>query len=284
MGDRNDAVKALQARLKELGYLDGSADGDFGGATKAAVVWFQTQNGETPDGIAGAKTLALLFSDSAPKAEPTPTPDPNALPILVNRTHPVDASYRPADLVQLKDVLPSSLVTVKGSDCEGDRTAAQALITMFEAAKADGVTGWQISAGYRSVKYQQKLFDRQVAEYQNQGLSVAKAKSAASKLVADPGASEHHTGLGLRHHRGRNHLQGHGAAKVAPEALLGLRLHHPLSGGQGSHHGLSGRVLAHPLRGRTAQRGHAGQEPLSGRISGRDGLTPFPILRKKEYE
>ncbi len=195
MGDRNDAVKALQARLKELGYLDGSADGDFGGATKAAVVWFQTQNGETPDGIAGAKTLALLFSDSAPKAEPTPTPDPNALPILVNRTHPVDASYRPADLVQLKDVLPSSLVTVKGSDCEGDRTAAQALITMFEAAKADGVTGWQISAGYRSVKYQQKLFDRQVAEYQNQGLSVARAKSAASKLVADPGASEHHTGL-----------------------------------------------------------------------------------------
>ena len=159
------------------------------------MVWFQTQNGETPDGIAGAKTLALLFSDSAPKAEPTPTPDPNALPILVNRTHPVDASYRPADLVQLKDVLPSSLVTVKGSDCEGDRTAAQALITMFEAAKADGVTGWQISAGYRSVKYQQKLFDRQVAEYQNQGMSTAKAKSAASKLVADPGASEHHTGL-----------------------------------------------------------------------------------------
>ena len=55
MGDRNDAVKAMQARLKELGYLNGSADGDFGGATKAAVVWFQTQNGETPDGIAGAK-------------------------------------------------------------------------------------------------------------------------------------------------------------------------------------------------------------------------------------
>lgn len=195
MGDRNDAVKAMQARLKELGYLNGSADGDFGGATKSAVLWFQTQNGETPDGIAGAKTLALLFSDSAPKAEPTPTPDPNAMPILVNRTHPVDASYRPADLVLLKDVLPSGLVTVKGSDCEGDRTAAQALITMFEGAKADGVTGWQISAGYRSVKYQQTLFDRQVAEYQNQGMSTAKAKSAASKLVADPGASEHHTGL-----------------------------------------------------------------------------------------
>ena len=77
----------------------------------------------------------------------------------------------------------------------GSSKTAQALITMFEGAKADGVTGWQISAGYRSVKYQQTLFDRQVAEYQNQGMSTAKAKSAASKLVADPGASEHHTGL-----------------------------------------------------------------------------------------
>ena len=90
---------------------------------------------------------------------------------------------------------PIQDVYVAGDNAGFGRTAAQALITMFEAAKADGVTGWQISAGYRSVKYQQKLFDRQVAEYQNQGLSVAKAKSAASKLVADPGASEHHTGL-----------------------------------------------------------------------------------------
>ena len=90
---------------------------------------------------------------------------------------------------------PIQDVYVAGDNAGFGRTAAQALITMFEAAKADGVTGWQISAGYRSVKYQQTLFDRQVAEYQNQGLSVAKAKSAASKLVADPGASEHHTGL-----------------------------------------------------------------------------------------
>ena len=196
MGDRNDAVKAMQARLKELGYLNGNADGDFGGATKSAVLWFQTQNGETPDGIAGAKTLALLFSDSAPKAEPTPTPDPNAMPMLVNRTHPVDGCYRPADLVLLKDVLPSSLVTVKGSDCEGDRTAAQALITMFEGAKADGVTGWQISAGYRTVEKQQALFDEQVREYETKNdLSHADAVSATRLTVADPGASEHHLGL-----------------------------------------------------------------------------------------
>ena len=196
-GDDGDEVARLQQRLIDLGYLDAKATGKFRSATEGAVKNFQKQNGLEVTGVADLDTQQRLFGETAlaKGVSPTPTPDPNALPILVNRTHPVDASYRPADLVQLKDVLPSSLVTVKGSDCEGDRTAAQALITMFEAAKADGVTGWQISAGYRSVKYQQKLFDRQVAEYQNQGLSVAKAKSAASKLVADPGASEHHTGL-----------------------------------------------------------------------------------------
>ena len=91
--------------------------------------------------------------------------------------------------------MPSSLVTVKGSDIEGDRTAANAMIEMFEAAKADGVTGWQISAGYRSYEYQQELFDEQVAEYRAEGFTQEKAVSATRNTVADPGASEHHTGL-----------------------------------------------------------------------------------------
>ena len=77
MGDRNDAVKALQARLKELGYLDGSADGDFGGATKAAVVWFQTQNGETP-ASPGPKRWRCCSATARPRRNrrrpPTPTP------------------------------------------------------------------------------------------------------------------------------------------------------------------------------------------------------------------
>ena len=115
--------------------------------------------------------------------------------VLVNREHPVGADYEPDDLVKLKNVMPSSLVTVKGSDIEGDRTAANAMIEMFEAAKADGVTGWQISAGYRSYEYQQELFDEQVAEYRAEGFTQEKAVSATRNTVADPGASEHHTGL-----------------------------------------------------------------------------------------
>ena len=61
-------VKAMQARLIELGYLTGSADGDFGASTKAALVAFQKNAGLTADGIAGATTIKALNSSSAPKA------------------------------------------------------------------------------------------------------------------------------------------------------------------------------------------------------------------------
>lgn len=66
-GDSGDAVKALQKRLIELGYMSGTADGDFGSATKAAVKLFQKQAGLTVDGVAGLGTQSALFSSNAPK-------------------------------------------------------------------------------------------------------------------------------------------------------------------------------------------------------------------------
>lgn len=68
-GDSSDAVKAMQKRLKSLGYLSGSADGSYGQATKAAVIAFQTANGIKADGKAGTATLNLLYSDDAKDAD-----------------------------------------------------------------------------------------------------------------------------------------------------------------------------------------------------------------------
>ncbi|MEG2252705.1 MAG: M15 family metallopeptidase, partial [Clostridia bacterium] len=73
--------------------------------------------------------------------------------------------------------------------------AVAALQTMLEAAKEDGVTDWQISAGYRSYSYQQQLFNSKKKEFQKQGMDQEKATSATRQTVADPGTSEHHTGL-----------------------------------------------------------------------------------------
>ncbi len=194
-GDSGEAVSAMQERLRELGYYEGEVDGAFGGGTEEAVRLFQSQNGLDVDGIAAAKTFSLLYSEDARQVTVTPTPDPAQMPILVNKTHPVDENYKPNDLVVLVNVLPSSLVTVKDSETEGDRTAVNALKTMLQAAQDEGIGDWQISAGYRSYAYQQKLFDRQVQEYRSQGFSQEKAVSATRNTVADPGTSEHHTGL-----------------------------------------------------------------------------------------
>ena len=194
-GDNGSAVSAMQERLKELGYYNGVVDGDFGGGTEEALRLFQRQNDLDVDGVAAKMTFALLYSENAKQVTITPTPDPNSLPMLVNREYPIDESFKPRDLVKLKNVIPSSVATVKGSDIEGDRTAVNAMIEMFQAAHADGVTDWQISAGYRSYSYQKKLFDKQVKEYRNEGFSQANAVSATRQTVADPGTSEHHTGL-----------------------------------------------------------------------------------------
>ena len=66
-GSKGSEVKKLQNRLKDLGYLDGSVDGDFGEKTEAAVIDFQQNNGLTADGKAGTATQNKIYSDSAKK-------------------------------------------------------------------------------------------------------------------------------------------------------------------------------------------------------------------------
>jgi len=59
-GSTGTTVKQIQQKLKNWGYYTGSVDGIFGSGTKKAVVYFQTKNGLTADGIVGTKTLQAL--------------------------------------------------------------------------------------------------------------------------------------------------------------------------------------------------------------------------------
>ena len=87
-GNSGTNVKKLQNRLIELGYMPkGSADSSYGYQTYNAVKAFQKANGLTVDGVAGPKTLTILYEDpnvvavveatAVPTASPTP-----ALPAL----------------------------------------------------------------------------------------------------------------------------------------------------------------------------------------------------------
>ena len=89
----SDAVRALQRRLKELGYYKGSADGDFGPATEEAVKAFQKANGLTADGKAGEKTLSKMNSKDAVTAKEanataTPKSTAKATPKVTNTPRP----------------------------------------------------------------------------------------------------------------------------------------------------------------------------------------------------
>lgn len=55
-----ELVRRLQARLNELGFSSGPADGVFGVHTAAAVQAYQMSNGLLPDGEAGRMTLKAL--------------------------------------------------------------------------------------------------------------------------------------------------------------------------------------------------------------------------------
>jgi len=66
-GDTGEEVKALQTRLKELGYFNGTIGGNFGTITRDAVKAFQSAAGLTNDGMAGEATLTALYAADAPK-------------------------------------------------------------------------------------------------------------------------------------------------------------------------------------------------------------------------
>ncbi len=199
-GAKGDDVKTLQLRLIELGYEPGTADGIFGSATKEAVKAFQKRNSLTVDGAAGAQTQARLYSADALSPEPPPEPTDvlaGAWPMLTNLSHPVGERFEPADLVLMTDYCDADLIKIKYPETQAVRTAVEALVRMLEAARADGVTRWQCSAAYRSYASQEKLLNNRISTYlkRNPDWSRGRARRAALKTVAEPGASEHHLGL-----------------------------------------------------------------------------------------
>ena len=78
LGMSGSEVKAVQKRLKALGYLTSNSQvtGYYGDATEDAVEKFQRRNGLSVDGTVGIKTLEKLNSSSAKKAKATATPKP----------------------------------------------------------------------------------------------------------------------------------------------------------------------------------------------------------------
>jgi len=200
VGSSGEMVTQLQARLKELGYYTGNTDGIYGGGTKQAVIVFQKQHGLDADGEAGPKTLAVLYSDEAQVIVVTPAPTgldtlAGDVPLLVNKWNVLPEDFLPGDLVTVKDLAGDTLL-YDDEKFQGVREAVEALVRMVRDAQADDIAPWKLGGAYRTVADQKKIFDRRVEKYiSEEGLTRAQAVSRTRLTVADPGASEHHTGL-----------------------------------------------------------------------------------------
>ncbi len=123
-------------------------------------------------------------SDSVLSSEVITTPEIDKTVwnlLLVNPTHGV-----PDDLEPI-------LAPVQGK-YQMDERVAPYMREMIADAKKDGINLWVLST-YRTYEYQQGLFDTNVKQLQNQGLTEKEAVAETATSIAVPGTSEHQTGL-----------------------------------------------------------------------------------------
>lgn len=84
-GDKDDEVKLLQQRLKDLGYYTGNITGVYNDATTEAVKAFQKKSSLEEDGVLGPITRTVLYGVNAiyavPTAIPVSTPTPTTTPL-----------------------------------------------------------------------------------------------------------------------------------------------------------------------------------------------------------
>lgn len=144
-GDQGEAAKAVQKRLKQLGYLKGSADGKFGSSSVTALIAFQKRHGLTQDGIAGNSTQNLLFSNQALPAAGEIAPIPTTTPLTEDNAIEIQMGTRGAVVLSLQKRLTELGYYTAKMDSEykaADRNAVRAF-QKNNGLKADGVAGYE---------------------------------------------------------------------------------------------------------------------------------------------
>lgn len=116
--------------------------------------------------------------------------------ILVNNENKLDDTYEPHNLVSLDQTLDLAVIKPAKTSMCAQAVAVEALNAMIHDADDSGYRNWQISDAYRSVEEQEEIWNKTYQKYISVNeLSTDKALQATQRRVAQPGASEHHTGL-----------------------------------------------------------------------------------------
>ena len=170
-----DELPDLAQAIARLGAAL-NVDGDFTGIMKNvfdAAGLPENLSGKIMENIAGNPAFILDLL-SVMEGDPY-------LRLLVDKQHSLPSGYEPQDLVELAD--GSYKAGRKGLMLR--KAAADALEEMAQVAKAQGVT-LTASSAYRSYRYQEEVYSRNVREMGQQ---------AADRESARPGHSQHQLGL-----------------------------------------------------------------------------------------
>ncbi len=145
LGSTGQDVRNVQQKLKQLGFLKGTVDGDFGKATEEAVKKFQKQYGLEVDGKVGANTLAKLQTARAtakpavtatPKKTATPKPNYNSNTYLRNGDESSQVRSMQNRLIEL-----GYLVGKATAKFDNGTEAAVIAFQRRNTSYADGVAG-----------------------------------------------------------------------------------------------------------------------------------------------
>jgi len=189
-------VRQVQSRLKELGYLSGSADGDFGDATEAAVIAFQKANGLTADGKVGSQTLSKLNSNNAVPNNGNSIAVVTQKPTNTPKKPTVTNSPRPTNTPKVDNVYLEI-----GSSGSKVKTLQQRLISLgYLAGTADGSYGGATQAAVKAFQDRMGLWADGVAgpdTLQKLYSSSAKKASTVASVVGQT-LEEGMNGSGVR--------------------------------------------------------------------------------------
>lgn len=102
--------------------------------------------------------------------------------VVVNSNNPIPKDF-PSNIVDFKEVQVSNIMK-------------ESLYKMINDASRDGINLW-VSSAYRSIDRQTVLYNKEVNFQKKNANSLEEAKRLASSIVAEPGKSEHNTGLAV---------------------------------------------------------------------------------------
>ncbi len=151
-GSKGNNAVLVQARLIELGYLSGAADGQFGSQSVAALKAFQQKNGLKADGVAGSGTYEVLFSVLALGVDFTPVTVPPSAPVVETTYPPITTD----NVVVIKQGVTGEAVkrlqarltelgyyeSVQDGKCKADDVAAIRAFQRKNGLTVDGVAGY----------------------------------------------------------------------------------------------------------------------------------------------